>query len=141
MDNLIKKMRHSKKLKTFKRKQDTYKFMKVKDYNKLKPLTYTILLKKTKIITKINGKIETKQMLDRGDYVLCGRKKEKFGHKLEKILDFSRAKYDLTRNRLQHKLYRKWLDEYEKADHTGRQKGFNVGCNIYNFCWIVFSDS
>ena len=61
--------------------------MNVEDYNDLKPLTYTILLKKTEIITRINGKIETKQMLDRGDYVLCGRKKEKFGHKLEKILN------------------------------------------------------
>ena len=87
MDNLIKKMRHSKKLKTFQRKQDSYKFMKLEDYNKLKPLTYTILVKKTKIITKINGKIETTQVLDRGDYVLCGRKNEKYGHKLEKILD------------------------------------------------------
>ena len=87
MDNLIKKMKNSKKVKTFQRKQDTYKFMNVEDYNDLKPLTYTILLKKTEIITRINGKIETKQMLDRGDYVLCGRKKEKFGHKLEKILN------------------------------------------------------
>ena len=33
MDNLIKKMRHSKKVKTFQRKQDSYKFMKVEDYN------------------------------------------------------------------------------------------------------------
>tara|TARA_Y200000002_G_scaffold213112_1_gene175915 strand:- start:13 stop:495 length:483 start_codon:yes stop_codon:yes gene_type:complete len=87
MDNLIEKMKNSKKLKTFKRKQDTYKFMSVIDYNDLKPLTYTILLKKTKIITEIDGKIETTQELDRGDYVLCGRKNEKFGHKLEKILN------------------------------------------------------
>ena len=76
MDNLIKKMKNSRKVKTFQRKQDSYKFMKVDDYNELKPLTYTILLKKTEIITRINGKIETKQMLDRGDYVLCGRKNE-----------------------------------------------------------------
>ena len=87
MDNLIKKMKNSKKVKTFQRKQDSYKFMNVENYNDLKPLTYTILLKKTKIITRINGKIETEQMLDRGDYVLCGRKNEKFGHKLEKILN------------------------------------------------------
>tara|TARA_B110001469_G_C9648431_1_gene329378 strand:- start:4535 stop:4702 length:168 start_codon:yes stop_codon:yes gene_type:complete len=40
--------------------------MKIEDYNKLKPLTYTILTKKTKIETIMNGKIETIYNLDRG---------------------------------------------------------------------------
>jgi len=35
----------------------------------------------------MNGKVETIYNLDRGDYVLCGKKGEKYGHKLEKVLD------------------------------------------------------
>ena len=87
MDNLVKEIKKSKKLKTFTRKSDSYKYMNVKNYKDLKPLTYTILLEDTNIITKINGKIESKQKLQRGDYVLCGRNKEMYGHKLEKILN------------------------------------------------------
>ena len=75
MDNLVKEIKKSKNFKTFTRKSDTYKFMNVNNYIDLKPLTYTILLKDTEIITKINNKIESKQKLQRGDYVLCGRKK------------------------------------------------------------------
>ena len=87
MDELVKEIKKSKKLQTFTRKSDSYKFMNVKNYQDLKPLTYTILLEETIVITKINGKIEAKQKLQRGDYVLCGRNKEKYGHKLEKILN------------------------------------------------------
>ena len=87
MDNLVKEIKKSKNFKTFTRKSDTYKFMNVNNYIDLKPLTYTILLKDTEIITKINNKIESKQKLQRGDYVLCGRKKDIYGHKLEKILN------------------------------------------------------
>ena len=87
MDNLVKEIKKSKKLQTFTRKSDTYKYMNVKDCQDLKPLTYTILLEDTNVITKINGKIESKQKLQRGDYVLCGRNKEIYGHKLEKILN------------------------------------------------------
>jgi len=87
MDNLIKELKKSKKMNKFARTAHSYKFMKVEDYNKLKPLTYTILTKKTEIETIINGKLETKHILQRGDYVLCGKKGEKYGHKLEKVLD------------------------------------------------------
>ena len=87
MDNLIKGLKKSKKMNKFARTVHSYKFMKVEDYNKLKPLTYTILIKNTNIITIINGKKETEQQLQRGDYVMCGKKGEKYGHKLEKVLD------------------------------------------------------
>ena len=84
MNNLIKEIKKSKKIQTFTRKSDTYKYMNVNNYKDLKPLTYTILLEETNIVTKIKGKIETKQKLQRGDYVLCGKNKEIYGHKLEK---------------------------------------------------------
>ena len=87
MDKVIKVLKKSKKLNTYSRKSDTYKYMIVKHYKDLKPLTYTILLKDTIIVTKIKGKLESKQKLKRGDYVLCGRKKDIYGHKLEKILN------------------------------------------------------
>ena len=87
MDELVKEIKKSKKLQTFTRKSDNYKYMNVKNYKYLKPLTYTILLEETNIVTKIKGKIETKQKLQRGDYVLCGKNKEIYGHKLEKILN------------------------------------------------------
>ena len=87
MDNLIKGLKKSKKMNKFARTVHSYKFMKVEDYNKLKPLTYTILTKKTKIETIVNGKLETKYTLQRGDYVLCSKNGEKYGHKLEKVLD------------------------------------------------------
>ena len=87
MDNLVKEIKKSKKLQTFTRKSDTYKYINIGNYKHLKPLTYTILLKDTMVTTNINGKLENKQNLQRGDYVLCGRKKEIYGHKLEKILN------------------------------------------------------
>ena len=84
MDKFIK---NSKKLKNYSRIPEQYNFLNVDNYNKLKPLTYTILVKDTEVITKIKGKIESKQKLQRGDYVLCGKDNEKYGHKLEKIID------------------------------------------------------
>jgi len=87
MDELVKEIKKSKKLQTFTRKSDTYKYINIGNYKHLKPLTYTILLKDTMVTTNINGKLENKQKLQRGDYVLCGRKKEIYGHKLEKILN------------------------------------------------------
>jgi len=87
MDKIIKSIKRIKKLKTYARKSDSYKYMNVKNYNELIPLTYTILLKDTIIVTKIKGKLESKQKLERGDYVLCARKKDIYGHKLEKMLN------------------------------------------------------
>jgi hypothetical protein len=53
MDNLVKEVKKSKKLQTFTRKSDTYKYINIGNYKDLKPLTYTILLKDT----EINGKL------------------------------------------------------------------------------------
>ena len=61
--------------------------MNVKNYNDLKPMTYTILLKPTKIITKIKNSVESSIDLKRGDYVLCGKLNEKYGLSLEKFLN------------------------------------------------------
>jgi hypothetical protein len=80
-------MKYSKSLKKYNRKVNEYKYMAVKNYNELKPLTYTILLKSTLVITRIKGIIETKQKLNRGDYVICGKTHEKYGLTLEKILN------------------------------------------------------
>ena len=85
--NIKRLLKKTSRLRVFTRKADSYKFTHVVNYNHLKPLTYTILLKDTEVITKIKGKLETKQKLQRGDYVLCGKNNEKYGHKLEKILD------------------------------------------------------
>jgi hypothetical protein len=87
MNNVIKSMKNSKGLKTYTRKVNEYKYMAVKNHNELKPLTYTILLKPTTVVTKINGKIETTHKMGRGDYVLCGKQNEKYGLTLEKILN------------------------------------------------------
>ena len=87
MDSVLKSMKKSKKLQTFKRKVTTYKFMNVSNYNELKPYTYTILLKPTTVESKINGKLETRVKLNRGDYVMCGKSNEKYGLFLEKILE------------------------------------------------------
>ena len=87
MNNVIKTMKNSKSLKTYNRKVNEYKYMAVKNHNELKPLTYTILLKPTTVVTKINGKIETTHKMGRGDYVLCGKQNEKYGLTLEKILN------------------------------------------------------
>jgi hypothetical protein len=96
MDNSIVKriltyLKKTKHLSTFSRKVQTYKYLNV-DYDKLKPFTYTILLKNTRIVTVINGKTETAVNLKRGDYVICGPKKEKYGMPLEKVL----GTYDLS---------------------------------------------
>ena len=104
MDNLIKELKKSKKMNKFARTAHSYKFIKVEDYNKLRPLTYTILTKKTEIETVINGKLETKHTLQRGDYVMCGKSNEKYGLFLEKILE----SYELSTVR-NKKLKRKGL--------------------------------
>jgi hypothetical protein len=85
--NIANKLKKSKKLQKFSRKTNNYRYMNVDDYNLLKPLSYTILTKPTKVVTKTDGKIETIYKLQRGDYVLCGVKGEKYGLKLEKVLD------------------------------------------------------
>jgi hypothetical protein len=114
MNNVIKTMKNSKSLKTYNRKVNEYKYMAVKNYNELKPLTYTILLKPTLVITRINGFIETKQKLSRGDYVICGRQNEKYGLTLEKILNT----YDLGKisnkklSRKGFKLSKKFLKKH-----------------------------
>ena len=89
-NNSVKKFVKKSKLKTFTRKVNTYKF--VSDYDKLKKMTYTVLTKPKKIETIINGKLENTLKLDRGDYVICGVKNEKYGLPLEKVLNT----YDLN---------------------------------------------
>lgn len=94
-NNLIKgrfdALKKTKKLSKFARKVQTYKFLNV-DYTKLKPYSYTIVLKNTTVVTKINGKVEAKTKLQRGDYVICGPKGEKYSMPLEKVLNT----YDLS---------------------------------------------
>lgn len=82
----LKKLKRTKKLSKFTRKVQTYQYMNV-EYSKLKPYTYTVVLKDTQIITKINGKVESKINVKRGDYVVCGPKGEKYGLPLEKIIN------------------------------------------------------
>lgn len=92
MDNkVITKIIKSQKLSNYKKNPIIYKYKKVSNYTKLTPLTYTVLLKNTKIVTNINKKKESHINLKRGDYVLCGIKNEKYGLPLEKILEI----YDL----------------------------------------------
>ena len=94
-NNLVKQrlnaLKKTKKLSKFTRKVQTYKYLNV-DYTKLKPYSYTIVLKNTTVITKINGKVEAKTKLQRGDYVICGPKGEKYSMPLEKVLNT----YDLS---------------------------------------------
>ena len=87
MNDIIKDFKKSKNLNTFQRKVNKYKYINVENYNDLKPMTYTILLKPKKIITKIKNRIESSINLKRGDYVLCGKLNEKYGLSLEKILN------------------------------------------------------
>lgn len=87
MNNIINDLKKSKKLNTFQRKVNKYKYMKVENYNDLQPMTYTILLKPTIIITKIKNRVESSIDLKRGDYVLCGKLNEKYGLSLEKFLN------------------------------------------------------
>ena len=84
----LKSLKKDKKLQTFIRNTNKYKYMNC-DYKKLKPYTYTIVLKDTKVITKRKQKGKGKETfinLKRGDYVICGPKNEKYGLPLEKIL-------------------------------------------------------
>ena len=95
--NTLKSLKKENKLRSFVRNTNKYKFMNC-DYKKLKPYTYTIVIKNTKVITSIKGKgKETFINLQRGDYVLCGPKNEKYGLPLEKVL----YTYDL--NEIQNK--------------------------------------
>ena len=88
MDNkIITKIIKTQKLSKYKKNPIRYKYKNVSNYTKLTPLTYTILLKNTKIVTNINKKKESHIHLKRGDYVLCGIKNEKYGLPLEKILN------------------------------------------------------
>lgn len=91
MNSLINHVKKSKKIKTYTKIPQTMKHTQVDDYNTLKPLCYTILKKAQTISTKVDGKLENNIKLKRGDYVLCGTKKEKYGMTLEKMLD----SYDL----------------------------------------------
>ena len=96
MDNTLVKgklnnLKKTRKLSKFSRKVQTYKYLNVQ-YTKLKPYTYTIVLKNTTVVTKINGKVEAKTKLQRGDYVICGPKGEKYSMPLEKVLNT----YDLS---------------------------------------------
>jgi len=121
MNRVIKSMKHSKGLKKYNRKVNEYKYMDV-NYTALKPLTYTILLKPTLVVTRIKGIIETKQSLKRGDYVICGKLNEKYGLTLEKILNT----YDLGKicnkklSRKGFKLSSKFLNK-----HKGLQNNKN----------------
>lgn len=87
-NSLVKSAISEKKVKMgkFMRKINKYTFMN-KDHEKLKPFTYTILTKSTEIKTIIKGKVETVNKLKRGDYVICGPKKELYGLTLEKVLN------------------------------------------------------
>ena len=59
-DSLVKKrlnnLKKTKKLSKFSRKVQKYKYLNV-EHTKLKPYTYTVVLKDTNVVTKINGKI------------------------------------------------------------------------------------
>ena len=111
--NILNGLKKSKKLNQYSRLVSNYTFINT-NYKNLKPLTYTILLTNTKVITKINGKIETTINLQRGDYVICGPKKEKYGLSLEKIINtydlgniknkaLTRKGFQITKNKLNKK--------------------------------------
>ena len=85
-NNINKVIKSKKNLSKYVRNTNNYKFKQVDDYNKLTPFTYTILLKDTTIKTKRGSKKETQIRLKRGDYVVCGPKKEKYGLALKKVL-------------------------------------------------------
>jgi hypothetical protein len=100
-NNIVKKelksLKKEDKLLNFVRNINQYNFIQC-DYKKLKPFTYTIVLKNTKVITNIKCKgTDSFINLKRGDYVLCGPQNEKYGLPLEKVLDT----YDL--NEIQNK--------------------------------------
>jgi hypothetical protein len=87
MDNNLIKKELKKKLNSFSRISNKYKFKNVKSYNDLTPFTYTILLKPTIVKTVMSNKVESKVKYQRGDYVMCGPKNEKYGLSLDKILN------------------------------------------------------
>jgi len=101
-NNIVKKIVKSSKLTKYEKIPSVYKYTNVKDYKKLKPLQYTVLLKNTKVTTVIGGKKENHINLKRGDYVICGVKGEKYGLPLEKIL----YTYDLS-NLISKPVFRK----------------------------------
>lgn len=112
IQNKIGELKKSKKLNKYSRKIIKYKFMSVENYEDLKPKSYTILTKSTLVITKINGKIETKQKLDKGDVVISGVKGEKYGLQLDKF-----------------------LNTYELGDATNKKverTGFQIPSNLKN---------
>ena len=86
MDNLnLKKYIKSNKLNTFSRNRLSYKFRDTDNINKLKKLEYSILKKKTKFPNK-SGKVNTYKGLNKGDFIFCGPKGDKYGLSLEEVL-------------------------------------------------------
>ena len=83
MNSIVKK---TKKMQKFARNPNVYTHHQVSNYKQLKPFEYTIALKPTTIETRVNGKLETKIKLCKGDYIICGPKHEKYGLPLEKFL-------------------------------------------------------
>ena len=110
VSNILNGLKKSKKLNEYSRIISKYKFINT-NYKKLKPYTYTIVLKDTKVNTKIDGKVENTIKLQRGDYVICGPKKEKYGMYLDKIINtyelgdiknksLTRKGFQLTNNKI-----------------------------------------
>ena len=83
MNSIIKK---TKKMQKFARNLNVYTHHQVSNYKQLKPFEYTIALKSTTVETRVNGKLESKIKLCKGDYIICGPKNEKYGLPLEKFL-------------------------------------------------------
>ena len=137
MDNsLVKKklnsLKKTKKLSKFSRKVQRYGYLNV-EHTKLKPYTYTVVLKDTNVVTKINGKVEAKTRLQRGDYVICGPKGEKYSMPLEKVLNT----YDLsslsTKKVIREGFRLNNLDDKKKGDNVeiiaswGSKQNLKVG--------------
>ena len=137
MDNtLVKKtlnnLKKTKKLSRYSRKVQKYSYLNV-EHTKLKPYTYTIVLKDTNVVTKINGKVEAKTRLQRGDYVICGPKGEKYSMPLEKVLNT----YDLssisTKKVIREGFKLKNLDDRKRGDDVeimaswGSKQNLKVG--------------
>ena len=85
-NNVVKKIIKSSKLTHYEREPSIYTYVDVKNYKKLKPFQFMILVKNTRVVTVVDGKKENHINLKRGDYVICGAKNEKYGLTLEKIL-------------------------------------------------------
>ena len=135
-NTLVKKtlnnLKKTKKLSRYSRKVQTYNYLNV-EHTKLKPFTYTVVLKDTNVVTKINGKIEAKTKLQRGDYVICGPKGEKYSMPLEKVLNT----YDLssisTKKVIREGFQLKNLDDKKRGDDVeimaswGSKQNLKVG--------------